>query len=187
MSIEENKRTVERFDALLNTQELSQLDELCTADMVNHTLLPGRPAGLEGTREFLRTMGRRQWQANRWRESTVVAEGEFVVQFGIREGHWPGGPFRGIEVPAGDYTRDFAAMFRLVGGRIAERWAVRDDLGMMLHLGALTTPEQARDLADDPVDGTCPGVGCGREPQAGTRVPPDADVVAAAASLAVGK
>lgn len=139
MNIEENKAVVERFDALLNTQELGQLDVLCTPDMVNHTLLPGRPAGLEGTREFLRTAGRQQWNANRWRESTVVAEGDFVVQFGVREGHWPGGSFRGIDVPPGDYTRDFAVKYRLVGGRIAERWAVRDDLGMMFQLGALTT------------------------------------------------
>ncbi|MDP8960139.1 MAG: ester cyclase [Actinomycetota bacterium] len=38
MSIEDNKRVVERFDALINTQELDQLEELCTPDMVNHTL-----------------------------------------------------------------------------------------------------------------------------------------------------
>lgn len=139
MSTEENKRVVERFDAMLNTQELSQLDELCTPDMINHTLLPGRPAGLEGTREFLRTTGRKQWKADRWQRVTVVAEGDFVVQFGVREGHWPGGSFRGIDVPPGHYTRDFAVMYRLVDGRIAERWAVRDDLGMMLQLGALST------------------------------------------------
>lgn len=138
MSVEENKRVVERFDALINTQELSQLEELCTPDMVNHTLAPGRPAGLEGTREFLRTAGRQQWKADRWRAATVVAEGDFVVQFGVREGHWPGGSFRGINVPTGDYTRDFAVMYRLAGGRIAERWAVRDDLGMVSQLGALT-------------------------------------------------
>jgi hypothetical protein len=29
-------------------------------------------------------------------------------------------------------------MYRLAGERIAERWAVRDDLGMMLQLGAFT-------------------------------------------------
>ncbi|HEV7647653.1 MAG TPA: ester cyclase [Actinophytocola sp.] len=137
MGANENKQVVERFDALLNTQELGLLDVLCTSDMVNHTLLPGRPAGLEGTREFLRTAGSRQWGADRWRDSTVVAEGDFVVQFGVREGHWPGGPFRGVEVPAGDYTREFSVMYRLSAGRIAERWAVRDDLGMMLQLGAI--------------------------------------------------
>ncbi|MPY86061.1 MAG: hypothetical protein GEV00_23110, partial [Actinophytocola sp.] len=98
----------------------------------------GRPAGLEGTREFLRTAGHKQWLADRWRSMTVIAEGNFVVQYGVREGHWPGGCFRGIDVPTGDYTRDFAVMYRLEDGRIAERWAVRDDLGMMQQLGALT-------------------------------------------------
>lgn len=136
MSVVQNKTVVDRFEAVLNTQDLSQLDELCTPDMVNHTLAPGRPAGLEGTREFLGTAGR-AWQADRWQHKMVVAEGDFVVQYGVREGNWPGGPFRGIELPAGDYTRDFAVMYRLVDGRIAERWAVRDDLGMMLQLGAL--------------------------------------------------
>ncbi len=137
MSIEHNKRVVERFDALINTQELSQLEELCTPDMINHALAPGRPPGLEGTREFLLTAGHQQWKTD-WRSVTVVAEGDFVAEFGVREGHWPGGSFRGIDVPPGDYTRDFAAMYRLTGGRIAERWAVRDDLGMMLQLGAFT-------------------------------------------------
>lgn len=136
MSVEDNKRVVEQFDQMLNTQDLSLLDALCTPDMVNHTLLPGRPAGLEGTREFLRTAGRRQWLADRWRVVTVIGEGDYVIQFGVREGSWPGGCFRGIDVPAGGYTRDFAVMYRLAGGRIAERWAVRDDLGMMQQLGA---------------------------------------------------
>lgn len=78
----------------------------------------------------------RLWQADRWRARTVVAEDDHVVQFGVREGRWPGGGFRGIEVPPGSYTRDFAVMYRFVDGRIAERWAVRDDFGMMAQLGA---------------------------------------------------
>ena len=40
--------------------------------------------------------------------------------------------------PAGDYDRDFACMYRFEGGRIAERWAIRDDLGMFRQLGAFT-------------------------------------------------
>jgi hypothetical protein len=39
-------------------------------------------------------------------------------------------------VAAGDYTREVAFMYRLEGGRIAERWGVRGDLGMMQQLGA---------------------------------------------------
>jgi predicted ester cyclase len=40
-------------------------------------------------------------------------------------------------MPSGSYARDVAFMYRLIDGRIAERWAVRDDLGLMLQLGAL--------------------------------------------------
>lgn len=145
MGSEENRRVVERFDALINTQELDLLDELCTPDMVNHTLAPNRRPGLDGTREFLRNAGRGQWNADRWRSVTVVSDGDFVVQFGVRNGHWPGGAFRGIDVPAGDYVRDFAVMYRLTDGRIAERWAFRDDLGMMLQLGALNSDPPRED------------------------------------------
>jgi len=137
MSVATNKGVIERFDALLTTHELSQLEVLCTPDMVNHALAPGRPAGLAGTREFLETMGRRQFSDQAWHELTVVAEGDYVMQFGVRGGQWLGGEFMGIPTAPGPYARDFAAMYRFRGGRIAERWVVRDDLGMLRQLGAL--------------------------------------------------
>jgi predicted ester cyclase len=42
-----------------------------------------------------------------------------------------------MQVPEGPYAREVVFIYRLVDGRIAERWAVRDDLGMMRQLGAL--------------------------------------------------
>jgi predicted ester cyclase len=48
-----------------------------------------------------------------------------------------GGEFMGVEAPAGPYSRDFMAAYRFADGRIAERWAIRDDLGMLRQLGAL--------------------------------------------------
>jgi len=137
MTAAANRDTVERFDALINTQDLDQLDLLCTPGMVNHALATGRPAGLAGTREFLSTQGRRRWVSYRWDRLVVVADGDHVVQYGVRAGHWPGGEFRGVAIPAGEYTREVAFMYRLEQGRIAERWAVRDDLGMMQQLGAV--------------------------------------------------
>lgn len=103
-------------------------------------LAPGRPQGIEGTREFLRS-ARRNVHPVRWIESHVVAEGDLVVQFGTREQHWPGGSFRGFEIPSGIFTFDAAFGYRLVDGRISERWAIRDDLGMMLQLGAIVPAE----------------------------------------------
>lgn len=135
---EANKQVVARFDALFGSEDLSPLDELCTPDMVNHALAPTRPAGLEGTRQFLQNAGK-SFLSDQWDQLVVIADGDYVVQFGIRGGRWAGGPFLGVEAPAGDYSREVAFVYRLVDGRIAERWAVRDDLTMLRQLGALTT------------------------------------------------
>jgi predicted ester cyclase len=137
VGVEENKKVVERFEELISTQELDLLDELCTPDMVNHALTPDRPAGLAGTREFLATMGKTQFPTTTWPEKFVIAEGDLVVWYGVRGGHWAGGTLFGFDTPDGDYERGFAVMYRLQDGKIAERWAVRDDLGMLRQLGAL--------------------------------------------------
>ena len=98
MDLEGNK-AVREFDELGNgTGDLGRLEELCTPDMVNHALAPGRAAGLVGTREFLEARHRRGRPA-RWIESHVVAEGDLVVQFGRREDLSVGGAFRGSTFP----------------------------------------------------------------------------------------
>lgn len=137
MDTAHNKLVVARFDDLGNTGgDLAELDSLCTSDMVNHALAPGRQPGLEGTREFLRT-ARRDVFGGRWLTSQVVAEDDMVVQFGRRELTWPGGSLLGFDTPAGTAARDVAFAYRLVGGRIAERWAIRDDLTTLIQLGGL--------------------------------------------------
>ncbi|GAA3091504.1 ketosteroid isomerase-like protein [Kribbella aluminosa] len=136
MEIERHKAVVREFDDLGNgSGDLDRLDVLCTPDMVNHALAPGMPAGLDGTRQFLRR-ARRDVHPARWIESAVVAEGELVVQFGSREVYWPGGSFRGFELSAGVVSRDVAFAYRFRDGRISERWAIRDDLAMVHQLGA---------------------------------------------------
>lgn len=97
MDLKRNKAVVGEFDDLGNGGgNLARLDELCGADIVNHALAPGRPQGLEGTRQFLRSAHRDVLHSARWLESRVVAEGDLVVQFGRREHSWPGGSFSGL-------------------------------------------------------------------------------------------
>ena len=85
--------------------------------MVNHAIAPDRPAGLAGTREFLATMGRHQMTHEGWRELVVVADGDYIVQYGVRHGRWHGGRFMGFDAAPGDYSRGFAAMYRFETGR----------------------------------------------------------------------
>jgi predicted ester cyclase len=139
VSTETNKTIVESFDAILNTRDLDRLDELCSPDMINHSLAPERSAGLAGTRQWLATDGR-QFQSFSWRKLFVVAENDLVAQFGVREGDWPGGTFQGFDVPAGKYHRDTAFMYRIDSNRIVERWAVNDHLAMLLQLRAIPDP-----------------------------------------------
>lgn len=136
MSIEHNRAIVARFDALLGREDLDELDDLCTPDMVNHALAADRPTGLAGTREFL-TASARRFGNDGWTSLHTIAEGDLVVQHGIRGGHWRGGPLFGFDLQPGPYNREVAFLYRLDGGRIAERWAVRDDLTMLRQLGGL--------------------------------------------------
>jgi predicted ester cyclase len=141
MGIHENKSTVERFDRLTAACDLDALDEICTVDMINHALASHRRTGLEGTKEFLRECrsdrGKAAWMQAIMSDQQVVAiaEGDYVIQLGTRTARWPGGRFRGFNIPAGDYEYDVAFMYRFEGERIAERWAVRDDLAMIQQLG----------------------------------------------------
>jgi predicted ester cyclase len=142
VDLERNKAVVERFDELIRDGDPGDLGTLCRPDMVNHALAPSRPSGLAGTREFLiecrRNPRRTEWMRGMvHRDRAVVADGDFVVQFVEVEAIWPGGTFRGIDTTSGLYKTDAAFMYRLVDGHIAERWAVRDDLGMMCQLGAI--------------------------------------------------
>ena len=146
MGVHDNKRTVERFDQLTAACEADALDEICTPDMTNHALASHRSAGLEGTKQFLsecrQDPGKGAWMRAMMSEQDVVtiAEGDYVIQFGKRTGTWPGGDFRGIEIPAGRYEYDVAFMYRFQDGRLAERWAVRDDLAMIQQLGGRLAP-----------------------------------------------
>lgn len=87
-----------------------------------------------GHKQFLRECredpGRAAWmRAMMDRQKLVtVTDSAHVVQFGTRAGTWPGGRFRGFDIPAGDYEFDVAFMYRFQDERIAERWAIRDDL-----------------------------------------------------------
>lgn len=93
MDSQDDKEVVQRFDELTAGGDLDRLDELCTLDMVNHALAPGRPSGIEGTRQFLAT-ARSTGQVGRWLHPVVVAEGDLVPQFGVRETDWAAPAFR---------------------------------------------------------------------------------------------
>lgn len=127
------------FDRAVDEGDVEALDAVCHPDMITHSLSASMPQGIEGMRRFVEGSHRRGG-VGKWEQVVTICEGEYLVQYGTRSLDWPGGPFRGFDVPAGHFRRDCAFLFRVRDGLITDRWAIRDDLAMMTTLGAVTPP-----------------------------------------------
>lgn len=127
---------VQAFDHAVDAGDIEALDAVCHPDMVTHSFGRSMPQGIAGMRRFVEN-GKRRGRAGSWEHVVVTVDGEYVCQFGTRSLDWPGGPFRGFDVPAGRVRRDCAFLFRVRDGLITDRWAIRDDLAMMAQLGAV--------------------------------------------------
>lgn len=125
-----------RFEEITDSRNLDALESVCSPDLVNHSLAADRAPGLAGTREYLTSPLAARFTGETWRQRTVITDGEYVVHHGTRAGHWPGGTFFGFHANEGDYEREVVFIYRIQDGRVAERWAVRDDLGFLRQLGA---------------------------------------------------
>jgi predicted SnoaL-like aldol condensation-catalyzing enzyme len=135
---ERNKAVVRRFmDEVSDGGDLSALDELCAADVINHAARPELRDGIEALKKLMAFVHESQTD-RRWTEQNYIADGDLVVVYGVRVGTWQASAFRGIATPpGGEISTELAHMFRLRDGLIQEHWAVRDDLGMMQQLGVL--------------------------------------------------
>jgi predicted ester cyclase len=73
-----------------------------------------------------------------WTTVRLIAEGDFVVCHNTWSGTYAGKVFRGVSTPEGEhFSVEHVHIYRISDGRISEHWVVRDDLGMMLQLGAI--------------------------------------------------
>jgi predicted ester cyclase len=163
---ERNKQLVRQW---FDTMERGATDELrafWTSDAANHA--SGRPGlqlprGGEGIAMVARML-RTAFPDRHWQMDEMIAEGDLVVcrltvsgTFGHRPerppfGIPPGQP--GVEgtdlIDASARGKPYAVkhmhMFRIADGKIAEHWAARDDLGLLLQLGVISLPEPAATL-----------------------------------------
>jgi predicted ester cyclase len=73
-----------------------------------------------------------------WTILALIAEGDLVVCHSAWSGTYGGTNFRSVPTPQGKrFSVEHIHIYRIAQGRIAEHWVVRDDLGMMLQLGAI--------------------------------------------------
>jgi steroid delta-isomerase-like uncharacterized protein len=130
-----DKQVVRRFyEELWDRGNLAAADELVARDYIRHDLRPGDappgPAGQKAVAEKFRAA----FPDVRLEVEALVGEGDLVVarwtMIGTHSGAW------GDIAPTGRQIR-FSGVnfFRIVDGKIAEIWNLRDDLGLREQLG----------------------------------------------------
>jgi len=142
MSADENKQLFRRFiEEVANQGKIAVVDELVTADMIEHEEIPGIPRNREGVKQAF-TLFRTAFPDLQVTIEDLIAEGDQVVG---RE-TWRGthrGAF--MEIPPTGKQVEFAAIdiVRIANGKMVEHWGQTDMLGMLQQLGVVPAPEQA--------------------------------------------
>jgi predicted ester cyclase len=140
MTAEENRATVARYFSEVIDGRRDVLGEIFTPDCAVHRPdLPEPIRGVEQLRNFLEIS-----RFSLLRTATVVlqtvAEGDWVSARLTHEAEFKDSIFTpfGIHEAAGQkVTWSAMALFRFEGGRIAEEWVQRDELGLLRQLGVI--------------------------------------------------
>jgi steroid delta-isomerase-like uncharacterized protein len=139
---EENKELVRRWFAALSTGTGADLAALAAADVIYHDPSP---------QEAAQTGGADAWASNRQQDypdltvtvEQVIAEGDMVASYQRYTGTQEGDVEDAQGVPSTGVSTEWVSMglFRFACGKIAEVWAVADDLGRLQRLGVITDEE----------------------------------------------
>jgi steroid delta-isomerase-like uncharacterized protein len=136
MSLEENREGAIRAFNALKVGDLDMFEELHTEDFVDHDPGPGEVPTPAGRREFFSGISSvfPDWDQT---IEEVVAEGDRVVVRWVGRGTHES-PFVGVPPTGRKVAVQGIAIFRMVDGKMAERWAVVDQFGMMKQLGVVS-------------------------------------------------
>ena len=135
---EENKEIVYRLNDIWQG-ELEIVDELVAEDYRNHNpIVPDAPPGPEGFKQNVSAL-LTAFPDIDWTIEDLIAEDDKVVFRVIGHGTHEG-ELMGIEPTGREVTLSGIVIFRIVDGRVVERWAQFDTIGMLRQLGASTDP-----------------------------------------------
>jgi predicted ester cyclase len=136
----ENRAVVRRIqEEVLKEGRLDLIDELFSADVIDHSNLPGFSPGREGIRQMI-AMYRGVFENAQVNIESVVAEGDEVVSRCTISGTHVG-EYLGI-APTGKHVKiTVLGVDRVVDGRVVEHWEHFDPLVLMQMIDYLPSPE----------------------------------------------
>lgn len=136
MSVEENKKIVQRYQEIYNSNDLDSLTEVVSEDLLTPKIMPGIPTGIEGAKAAHRIMlaGFPDYQTI---IDDLFAEGDKVAaritMSGTNTGSFMGIPPTGRHV---SFTGIYIA--RIANKKIVEHWGEEDSVSLLQQLGALS-------------------------------------------------
>ena len=142
VSVEANKAVVRRFvGEVLAQGNFAALNALAAPDCLDHAAPPGHPSGLVAISHLV-VLWHAAFPDLQITIEDLLGEGEKVaVRATLRGTHR--GDFFGVLPTGRQVTVTALELYCLAGGKIVERWAVVDTLGLLHQLGAPFPPPPA--------------------------------------------
>ncbi len=138
---EDLKQLARRFYDAVNAGDVDGAMSLVAEDFVDHEEFPGLSDDRDGVRQFFELM-RSAFPDFHIDVDDMLAEGDKVaVRMRMSGTHQ--GDFMGIPPTGKRVTMQGIDIVRLEGGKLAEHWAIFDELGMMQQLGVIPAPGQS--------------------------------------------
>jgi steroid delta-isomerase-like uncharacterized protein len=142
MSAEHNKAIVMRiYDELLNQEKKSVIDEIYAADVITHDPFMGTVTGVDAFRQLL-GMFDAAFPGHRVKVHHILAEGNLVAVVHTHTAKHTG-QFMHLAPTGRNISVNGIEVFRMADGKIAEFWRHDDDMGLLMQLGAIPTPQAA--------------------------------------------
>jgi steroid delta-isomerase-like uncharacterized protein len=142
MSAEQNKAIIMRiYDELLNQEKKSIIDEIYAADVIVHDPFMGTVTGRDAFRQLL-GMFDAAFPGHRAQVHHILAEGNLVAVVHTHIAKHTG-QFMHLAPTGRDISVNGIEVFRMADGKIAEFWRHDDDVGLLMQLGAIPTPQAA--------------------------------------------
>ena len=145
MSLDQNKALIRRFNKeAFEDGDLSATERYLAPDFLNHVSGKRGPEDMKRIIQYVRNA----FPDGRQDVDLEIAEGDLVVELitstGTHSGevvHTPWGPVAPTGRPV---SWQSVRIYRVSDGKIAEHWAVRDDLNMLQQIGAFPESGPAR-------------------------------------------
>jgi steroid delta-isomerase-like uncharacterized protein len=134
---EGNKAVIRRLiEEVYNQGNLDVVDELMAPDIFDHGAVPEHQHGIDAFKHVI------EWVRDlssdiHYDIDDVIAEVDKVAVRMTVSGT-DTGTFRGIPPTGKRFSVDYVHWFRLADGKVAEMWAVRDDLTRLQQLGRVS-------------------------------------------------